>query len=129
MRVGFIGLGTMGSSMALNLRAAGHDLIVHDIRRAAGTAHLQAGAAWLSATACAEIEEDDNGLTWGTYVPAAAPDQQRDFDPDYRCYLMFDELRRRTRKPGHALWVKARFTLQPDGHFDLDFTYPDDGSE
>jgi len=83
--------------------------------------------AWLSATACAEIEEDDNGLTWGRYVPAAAPDQQRDFDPDYRCYLMFDELRRRTRKPGHAPWVKARFTLQLDGHFDLDFTYPDAG--
>lgn len=80
--------------------------------------------AWLSATAYAEIEEDDNGLTWGGYVPTAAPDQQRDFDSDYRCYLMFDELRRRTQKPGHAPWVKARFTLQPDGHFDLDFTYP-----
>ena len=58
MKVGFIGLGTMGSSMARNLRAAGHDLIVHDIRRAAGTAHLQAGAAWAdSAHAVAEAAE------------------------------------------------------------------------
>ena len=32
MQVGFIGLGTMGASMALNARAAGHDLTVHDIR-------------------------------------------------------------------------------------------------
>lgn len=46
MRVGFIGLGTMGSSMALNLRAAGYDMVVHDIRREAGAPHLQAGASW-----------------------------------------------------------------------------------
>lgn len=82
---------------------------------------------WLSATAHAEIEEDDNGLTYGRYVPAAAPESIRDFEADYRCYLMFDELRRRTRKPGYAPWIKARFTLQRNGHFDLDFTYPDAG--
>ena len=46
MRVGFIGLGTMGSSMALNLRAAGYDMVVNDIRPEAGAAHLQAGASW-----------------------------------------------------------------------------------
>ena len=44
MKVGFIGLGTMGSSMALNVRAAGHDIVVNDIRREASAAHLQAGA-------------------------------------------------------------------------------------
>ena len=33
MRIGFIGLGNMGGSMALNLMKAGHTLIVHDIRR------------------------------------------------------------------------------------------------
>lgn len=82
---------------------------------------------WLSATAYAEIEEDDNGLTYGRYVPAAAPDHQRDFEADYRFYLLFDELRLRTRKPGRAPWIKARFTLQRDGRFDLDFTYPDAG--
>lgn len=46
MRVGFIGLGTMGGSMALNVRAAGHDLIVHDLRREAAEPHLKAGATW-----------------------------------------------------------------------------------
>lgn len=46
MRVGFIGLGTMGAHMALNVRAAGHELVVHDMRREAAAPHLQAGAAW-----------------------------------------------------------------------------------
>jgi 3-hydroxyisobutyrate dehydrogenase-like beta-hydroxyacid dehydrogenase len=46
MRVGFIGLGTMGASMALNLRAAGYDIVVNDIRREASAPHLQAGASW-----------------------------------------------------------------------------------
>jgi 3-hydroxyisobutyrate dehydrogenase len=36
----------MGSSMALNLRAAGYDIVVNDIRREAGAAHLNAGASW-----------------------------------------------------------------------------------
>ena len=46
MKVGFIGLGTMGASMALNVRAAGYDLVVNDIRREAGAPHLKVGAAW-----------------------------------------------------------------------------------
>jgi 3-hydroxyisobutyrate dehydrogenase-like beta-hydroxyacid dehydrogenase len=46
MRVGFLGLGTMGASMALNVRAAGYDVIVNDLRRAASAPHLKAGAAW-----------------------------------------------------------------------------------
>jgi 3-hydroxyisobutyrate dehydrogenase-like beta-hydroxyacid dehydrogenase len=46
MRVGFIGLGTMGGSMALNVRAAGHELIVYDLRREAAAPHLKAGATW-----------------------------------------------------------------------------------
>jgi len=46
MKVGFIGLGTMGASMALNLRAAGYDIVVNDIRREASVPHLQAGASW-----------------------------------------------------------------------------------
>src|SRR3989442_7849294 len=36
----------MGSSMALNVRAAGHDLAVYDIRREAAAPHLAAGAKW-----------------------------------------------------------------------------------
>jgi 3-hydroxyisobutyrate dehydrogenase len=46
MKVGFIGLGTMGASMAANLQKAGHQLVVHDIRRAAAERHLAAGATW-----------------------------------------------------------------------------------
>ena len=46
MKVGFIGIGLMGSSMALNVRAKGHDLVVNDIRREASAPHLKAGAAW-----------------------------------------------------------------------------------
>jgi len=46
MRVGFIGLGTMGASMASNVQQRGHDLVVHDVRREAATPHLAAGARW-----------------------------------------------------------------------------------
>jgi 3-hydroxyisobutyrate dehydrogenase-like beta-hydroxyacid dehydrogenase len=46
MQVGFIGLGTMGASMAANLQKAGHKLVVNDVRRAAAERHLAAGAIW-----------------------------------------------------------------------------------
>jgi len=46
MQVGFIGLGTMGSSMALNTLKGGHTLVVHDINRDAAAPHLEAGATW-----------------------------------------------------------------------------------
>jgi 3-hydroxyisobutyrate dehydrogenase len=46
MRVGFIGLGTMGGSMALNAQKAGFEMVVHDLRREAAERHLKAGAAW-----------------------------------------------------------------------------------
>jgi 3-hydroxyisobutyrate dehydrogenase-like beta-hydroxyacid dehydrogenase len=46
MKVGFIGLGTMGSGMALNTLKGGHELVVHDINRDAVALHLEAGATW-----------------------------------------------------------------------------------
>ncbi|MBV1797922.1 NAD(P)-dependent oxidoreductase [Siccirubricoccus sp. G192] len=46
MKIGFIGLGTMGAFMAANLQKAGHKLVVHDIRRQAAERHLAAGAEW-----------------------------------------------------------------------------------
>jgi 3-hydroxyisobutyrate dehydrogenase-like beta-hydroxyacid dehydrogenase len=46
MKVGFIGLGTMGSSMALNTLKGGHELVVHDLNRDAAGPHLEAGATW-----------------------------------------------------------------------------------
>ncbi len=46
MNVGFIGLGTMGASMAYNCLQGGNQMVVHDIRREAATQHLEAGAVW-----------------------------------------------------------------------------------
>lgn len=46
MKIGFIGLGTMGAGMATNLQKAGHELVVHDISRQIADAHLRAGAEW-----------------------------------------------------------------------------------
>ncbi|MBV9323746.1 MAG: NAD(P)-dependent oxidoreductase [Chloroflexi bacterium] len=46
MKVGFIGLGTMGAGMASNLQKAGYELVVNDIREEAASPHLAAGAAW-----------------------------------------------------------------------------------
>jgi len=46
MKVGFIGLGIMGASMALRVRSAGHELVVNDLRRDAAAPHLAAGCTW-----------------------------------------------------------------------------------
>ena len=46
MKVGFIGLGTMGASMAYNCLQGGNEMVVHDIRRESATQHLEAGADW-----------------------------------------------------------------------------------
>lgn len=46
MRVGFIGLGTMGAGMAANLQRAGLPLTVHARRRESAAAFLSAGAGW-----------------------------------------------------------------------------------
>jgi len=46
MKVGFVGLGNMGLPMSRNILAAGHDLVVHDLRRDAAASLLADGAAW-----------------------------------------------------------------------------------
>ena len=51
MKVGFIGLGNMGSGMAANLRKAGHDLVVHDMRKESAQPLLDAGATWADTVA------------------------------------------------------------------------------
>jgi 3-hydroxyisobutyrate dehydrogenase len=48
VKVGFIGLGHMGEPMSANILAAGHDLVVHDVRADAAAGLLAAGAAWAS---------------------------------------------------------------------------------
>ncbi len=44
MKIGFIGLGTMGGPMASSLAAAGHQLYVNDVRTEAMAPHISAGA-------------------------------------------------------------------------------------
>ena len=46
MRVGFIGLGTMGQHLANHLQEGGYDLVVNDIREERAMTHLTAGAEW-----------------------------------------------------------------------------------
>jgi 3-hydroxyisobutyrate dehydrogenase len=46
MKVGFIGLGRIGGPMSRNVLAAGHDLVVHDLRREAAADLEAAAAAW-----------------------------------------------------------------------------------
>ena len=59
MKVGFIGLGTMGGPMALNARTkGGFDMIVHDLRREAGLPLTDAGARWSEDVATLAREAD-----------------------------------------------------------------------
>ena len=44
MRVGFIGLGTMGGNAARNIMRHGFDMVVHDIRRDAAEPLIELGA-------------------------------------------------------------------------------------
>jgi 3-hydroxyisobutyrate dehydrogenase len=46
MKIGFIGLGHMGGPMSRNVLAAGHDLVVYDVRKEAAAGLVAAGAAW-----------------------------------------------------------------------------------
>ena len=46
MKIGFIGLGTMGASLASNLQKSGLNLILHDVNEEAAGQHLKAGASW-----------------------------------------------------------------------------------
>ncbi|MCX7057624.1 MAG: NAD(P)-dependent oxidoreductase [Proteobacteria bacterium] len=46
MRVGFIGLGTMGGNAAMNVLRAGFPLVVHDLRHPAADRLLAEGAEW-----------------------------------------------------------------------------------
>src|SRR5919197_4687876 len=51
MRIAFIGLGNMGRHMAANLQKAGHELVVHDVRREAAAPHLANGGRWANSAA------------------------------------------------------------------------------
>ena len=53
MQIGFIGLGRMGAPIARNLAKAGHELIIHDIRREATTDLVARDARWADTPAMA----------------------------------------------------------------------------
>lgn len=65
--VGFIGTGMMGTPMAGHLLAAGHPLVVHDLRRAAAEPLLAGGAAWAGSPA----EVAQRAKTVITIVPSS----------------------------------------------------------
>lgn len=56
--IGFIGLGTMGRSMASNLLRAGHTLVVNDLDQRAAEPHLAAGATWADGPAAVAAAAD-----------------------------------------------------------------------
>ena len=58
MKVGFIGLGRMGAPMSGNVLAAGHDLLVHDVRPDAAAGLLAAGASWAGSSREAAADRD-----------------------------------------------------------------------
>src|SRR6201988_1109921 len=68
MRVGFIGLGMMGKGMAANLQKAGHDLVVHDLSRAAAEPFLAQGAVW--ANSPKQVGEQSEMVFTSLPVPA-----------------------------------------------------------
>src|SRR5207237_9552550 len=70
MRVGFIGLGMMGKGMAANLQKAGHDLVVHDLSRAAAEPFLAKGAVW--ANSPKQVAEQTEVVFTSLPVPADA---------------------------------------------------------
>ncbi|MDP2706061.1 MAG: NAD(P)-binding domain-containing protein, partial [Burkholderiales bacterium] len=46
MKIGFIGIGTMGGHMAFNLRKAGFEVTVNDLNRKLADRHIAVGAKW-----------------------------------------------------------------------------------
>jgi 3-hydroxyisobutyrate dehydrogenase-like beta-hydroxyacid dehydrogenase len=56
MKIGFVGTGNIGAPIAGQLVAAGHVLVVHDLRPAAADALLAAGATWSEAPAALAAE-------------------------------------------------------------------------
>src|SRR5437773_12364860 len=58
MKIGFIGTGNIGAPIAGQLLKAGHQLLVHDIRRANAEKLLAAGAEWVDTPTAVAAECD-----------------------------------------------------------------------
>ena len=77
-KVGFIGLGTMGGGMAINMRKAGYDMIVHDIRKEAAARHLDMGCEW--ADSIGEVAREADFIFTSLHGPNEV--EQIAMDPD-----------------------------------------------
>jgi 3-hydroxyisobutyrate dehydrogenase len=78
MKIGFIGVGNIGAPIAAQLLAAGHALVVYDIRPAAANALLRAGAAWSASPAALAAECE----VVATCLPGPAEMEQVSLGPD-----------------------------------------------
>lgn len=58
MKVGFIGLGIMGSRMAANLRKQGVELVIHNRTRSKADDLLNKGAVWADSPAAVAREAE-----------------------------------------------------------------------
>ena len=74
MKIGFIGLGIMGSRMAANLQKAGHSLVLFNRTRAKAEPLLAAGARWAESPGqlAAQVEVIVTMLAYPAAVEAAA---------------------------------------------------------
>src|SRR5580698_3705294 len=70
LRYGFVGLGSLGKHLALNLVREGFEVGVHDLRRGSAEAVLAAGAQW--ADSIPELAKGSDGLITCLPTPAAS---------------------------------------------------------
>jgi 3-hydroxyisobutyrate dehydrogenase len=78
MKIGFIGVGNIGAPIAGQLLAAGHALVVHDLRRDAAQPLNDAGAAWCDTPAVLAAECE----VVATCLPGPAEMEQVCLGPD-----------------------------------------------
>ena len=126
MRVGFIGLGMMGKGMAANLQKAGHELVVHDLSRAAAEPFLAKGAVW--ANSPKQVAEQTEVVFTSLPVPAdveqvalGAERADRGHAPRHRLLRHVDQFggdgaqdprRLRREEPLHAQFAGQRRPLR-----------------
>ncbi|MFN8024468.1 MAG: NAD(P)-dependent oxidoreductase [Acidimicrobiales bacterium] len=75
MRVGFIGLGNMGTAAARNLQRAGHELVVYDVRAEAGQVLVDHGA--VRAASPADVADRTEVVFSMVFGPAQVADVVR----------------------------------------------------
>jgi 3-hydroxyisobutyrate dehydrogenase len=72
MKIGFVGTGSMGNPIAWNLRNAGHDLFVHDLKRSATDNLVADGAVWCDSSAEVARQSETIFLSLPSHVEVAS---------------------------------------------------------